>query len=206
MAHVERISKSLDVFTRTKGAILFRGDEVWTALSPGSDGDVLTIVNGVPAWLPQAGSGGGLVVHHFPAHTLDGSFPWRGVGWEGYSFVRMDNTSSHYIRLCIPVRSSLNDFRLDTTLYLPQVAVGGVVFRLTLYNRAVWPMTMVYTGDFVFTLNHRDYPAVPVSFPVSGFSDWRHGDLVVDLRRNPSDSRNTFTREIYIPYVRVLVR
>jgi hypothetical protein len=61
MAHVERISKSLDVFSRTRGVLLVRGDEVWEGLVPGSVGDVLRIgSDGRPGWgqLAVAGAGG----------------------------------------------------------------------------------------------------------------------------------------------------
>jgi hypothetical protein len=67
MAHVERISKSLDIFSRTKGALLIRGDEVWEGLPPGSVGEVLRIgPDGRPAW-------GSLAVSY-------GGGPWESLG------------------------------------------------------------------------------------------------------------------------------
>jgi hypothetical protein len=60
MAHVERISKSLDVFSRTRGALLVRGDEVWEGLASGSVGEVLRIgPDGRPGWGQLAVAGGG---------------------------------------------------------------------------------------------------------------------------------------------------
>jgi len=59
MAHVERISRSLDVFSQTPGAILYRGAEVWEALGPGPDGAVLIMRDGLPAWgVPEVAGGG----------------------------------------------------------------------------------------------------------------------------------------------------
>jgi hypothetical protein len=67
MAHVERISKSLDVFSRTRGALLVRGEDLWEGLPPGDVGSVLRIgPDGRLGWgQPVAQVGGG---------------PWVNVG------------------------------------------------------------------------------------------------------------------------------
>ena len=53
-----RIRKGLDVIGSEPGSILYRGDDYWKALPPGSEGQVLGVsVDGLPEW--QAASGGG---------------------------------------------------------------------------------------------------------------------------------------------------
>lgn len=62
MAHRERISASLDVFSQSKGSILVRGDDLWEAIPAGPKGTVLTS-NGsgeLPSWQPIADGGVGL--------------------------------------------------------------------------------------------------------------------------------------------------
>ena len=65
MAHVERISRSLDVFSQEVGAILVRDQDVWRALSPGPDGSIL-VSRGpgqLPEWgAPSVGGFGGVVL------------------------------------------------------------------------------------------------------------------------------------------------
>lgn len=40
----------LEQLTNTPGALIVRGDEFWTYLPPASNGDVLTMVDGMPQW------------------------------------------------------------------------------------------------------------------------------------------------------------
>jgi hypothetical protein len=49
---VERYSRTLDLFGRYPGDIVYRDAEQWKALRRGWDGDVLQIVDGLPAWRP----------------------------------------------------------------------------------------------------------------------------------------------------------
>lgn len=47
----ETTSRSLDVFSQTPGAILYRGPEGWRALEPGTPGQVLAIGDDrLPYW------------------------------------------------------------------------------------------------------------------------------------------------------------
>lgn len=65
MAHVERVSRSLDVFTQVTGSLLVRGIDVWEGLPPGPDGAVL-VARGpgrLPEWsIPSAQGFGGVVL------------------------------------------------------------------------------------------------------------------------------------------------
>lgn len=45
------VSEALDFVSTTPGAILYRGASTWVALAPGSNGDILTLVAGLPAWV-----------------------------------------------------------------------------------------------------------------------------------------------------------
>lgn len=49
----------LDMVGDTPGSMLIRTDIGWVLLTPGSDGDVVTMNGGTPSWLPTGGSGGG---------------------------------------------------------------------------------------------------------------------------------------------------
>jgi hypothetical protein len=48
----------LDLIDDTVGDLLFRDTSGWNALTPGTDGYVLTMHGGVPLWLPNSPSGG----------------------------------------------------------------------------------------------------------------------------------------------------
>lgn len=55
------VSEVLDALSYEPGTILFRGANWWTPIAPGSDGDVLIWVEGLPRW----GSGEALAGGHF---------------------------------------------------------------------------------------------------------------------------------------------
>lgn len=74
MAMVERYSRSLDVFGQTRGDLLVRGATVWGRIPVGAEGQVLTVIDGVPAWANPGHGAGGMV--YYPAEAL---YPWSTV-------------------------------------------------------------------------------------------------------------------------------
>lgn len=52
----DRIRKGLDVIGDTVGGILYRGEEYWEILPPGIEGQVLAVVDGIPAWIDAPGA------------------------------------------------------------------------------------------------------------------------------------------------------
>jgi hypothetical protein len=58
----------LDQITSIPGSILFRDHDTWSGLSPGSNGYVLQLLAGIPAWQPApASGGGGITINLFTA-------------------------------------------------------------------------------------------------------------------------------------------
>jgi len=52
----DRIRRGLDVIGSAEGSLLYRGEEYWEVLPPGTDGQVLGLVDGLPAWQTAAGA------------------------------------------------------------------------------------------------------------------------------------------------------
>jgi len=52
----DRIRRGLDVIGSAEGSLLYRGEEYWEVLPPGTDGQVLSLVDGLPAWETAAGA------------------------------------------------------------------------------------------------------------------------------------------------------
>ena len=66
------ISTNLDLFTETPGGLLVRAGTIWSGLTPGNEGQVLTMLEGTPSWKDPNGGGG-------PAVTLPQTYS-VGVG------------------------------------------------------------------------------------------------------------------------------
>lgn len=48
----------LDLITDVPGTVIWRSEEGWVGIPPGNSGDILTIVAGIPQWLPNTGAAG----------------------------------------------------------------------------------------------------------------------------------------------------
>lgn len=59
------LTELLDILGFAPGSILFRGPDFWEALSPGIDGQALTIEGGLPAWGAGGAGGSGRIVDGF---------------------------------------------------------------------------------------------------------------------------------------------
>lgn len=56
---VDNVQDVLEQLTNLPGALIMRGVDFWEYIEVGNNGDVLTIVDGVPAYAPATGGGGG---------------------------------------------------------------------------------------------------------------------------------------------------
>jgi hypothetical protein len=192
MAHRERISRSLDVFSQERGSLLVRGAEIWEPLLPGQPGDVLTITDqGVPGWMPGGGGGGFIYIN---THMVDGSWAWSGPCVQGVRCIRLNHGATHYVRFAIPALSPVR-LRVRFIFDTYDGSGGDTVWRFRLWTtdsagnlvdvaqaEQIIPVTSQY---FVVYVAQAD-----LSFDVSSLNPLRY---VVEVARLGQDPRDTAT-------------
>lgn len=91
---------NLDIITVTPGSFVMRGADEWGGLAPGSNGDVMTMVSGVPTWKPPTPPASGGIVASLaiasatqliPAATFTTLNKWTVTG--GYDPIAVFNAS-----------------------------------------------------------------------------------------------------------------
>lgn len=119
MAARNSISEVLDAIAQTPGSVMFRGEDWWSPLDPGTEGFVLTMgADGHPAWAPGGGGGGGMnnatLVTRTSDETPSSTWP-RFLSWQGVPY---DNLGAWNPatpdRLTLPI--SATAFRLTSCI------------------------------------------------------------------------------------------
>lgn len=203
MAHRERISRSLDVFSQVPGSMLVRGAEVWEELLPGPEGYVLRISDGVPKWMP--GGGGGLSSFFFTCRQLDGSWGWSGIGGEGFFLVTLNQDSYHFVRAPLPnITGNIRVVFSFSAGFFPNVS-GDVLMRGIVYGRKRESLEELARADAIFTVELGHYPAYNWQFgvDVSVGSDVLF--LVVELARVGQDPRDTCNGNLYLFWLNIAI-
>jgi len=203
MAHKERISKSLDVFSQVRGSLLVRKDDVWDAILPGQDGFVLTISGGEPKWMPGGGLGRG--VFHFVCKQLDGQYGWSGVGLEGIQLIRLDKNAYHYVRVALPAVTGNIRFVISFSCGFQSGATGDVVMRGTVYVRKDHSFEQLASSDAVFSVTGGDMPAYNWSLEVVANIGLGVVYPLVELARVGNDSRDTCDADLYLFFLDVSI-
>lgn len=207
MAHRDRISRSLDVFSQEAGALLVRGQEVWEPLLPGGEGCVLVSQGPgkIPAWMDigtAAGGGGPWVFYgidmprppnpdRFTTFGLGDGFEKFGASclWLG----RVGNTTGNGWRLWL--ERVTGPCRVVAGIALlgwrgQDLNAGLVAFRQAnskfeafgYYKGGIdltkWVLPNTYAGSRVTADGHRDHWAL-ISMEIfdSGFSVYYHSLL-----------------------------
>lgn len=201
MAHRERISRSLDVFSQVPGSMLVRGAEVWEELLPGPEGYVLSIVDGRPAWVAGGGGGGG--VYFFPASVLDGHWGWRGLGIEGVTVLKMSDGDQHYVRCAVPVSPSASRINVQFLVGAGLNPVGAMVFRVSAYQRTDSSFQLAGASESVVDFSGSGYPARLIGVQVDLALDPGVRGLVVEVRRLGNDPRDNAGVDGYLFFVAV---
>lgn len=201
MAHVERISRSLDVFSQTKGSLLVRGDEVWEAIAPGSEGYVLRMVGGRPVWAP-GGDGGGKI-YHFPAGILDGGFGWRGRDGFGVTAVCLHDNQRHYVRCAVPGPANTSRISVEFLAVSGLNPVGRVVFWVSVYKRVDASYPMIGRTELVVDFTGSGYPARIISANVDLEPDNHDRLFIVEVTRVGDHPLDDSGREVCLYYVSV---
>lgn len=203
MAHRERISRSLDVFSQVRGSLLVRGDEVWEGLLPGPDGYILGMSEGRPKWLP--GGGGKVSSFFFPCRLLDGQWGWSGIGAEGIYIVRFDKNSYHYVRA--PLQNISGEVRLTFSFsvgFLSNVR-GDCLMRGTVFVRKKESFEELGRSEAIFNVDGGYNPGYVwrFSFVVNIGTDVLFP--IVELARVGDDVRDTCNGDLYLLWLNVSV-
>lgn len=203
MAHRERISRSLDVFSQVPGSLLVRGDEVWDAILPGPEGYVLRMSEGRPKWLP--GGGAGQSGFFFTCRQLDGEWGWSGRGGEGFYVVRFDRDSYHYVRAPLPNVSGMVRITFSFSAGFFSDVLGDVVMRGTVFGRKKESFNELARSEAIFNVDGGYYPAYNWQFSV----DVNIGNdvlfPVIELARVGNDSRDTCNGDLYLLWLNIAI-
>lgn len=188
MAHVERFSRTLDVFGQWPGSLLVRGEEVWEALRPGRVGQVLKVLpGGRPGWGEAAGRS------FFISASAMGTNGSRIGGPGGVPAILMDQNNNINGLFLIPLMSP----PIRVTLFVladpfgPISSPQFVVFRVeVLRHESFDPGPVAASVDEVFEVVQRKGYAVTVF--VDGYDLGSSVDMWIRVWRLGSDTRDTF--------------
>lgn len=96
----------LDRYSTAWGAVLYRGASAWTALAPGTSGNVLTSngVNANPSWAAGGGSGASITISDTaPLSPSPGALWWSSTDGQLYIFYNDGSSSQWVVANAMPV-------------------------------------------------------------------------------------------------------
>lgn len=195
MSHVERFSRSLDVFGQSAGDILVRGEDVWGVVSAGLDGQVLTVKNGRVVWGDIGGGSGG-----FTPYSADSMYAFSTTIVTRYSHlraVRLPYLTEGAADLFIPFYPR----RFSSVRVWYEAPVGSTGYALlyvkswaTVQGGAPTPLPRVDNLHYVAS-NTGEYFSVSFQLPAAPESAT---GLVLSVGREGQNSADTFPDYVYL--------
>lgn len=118
----------LEQLTSTPGSIIVRGDEFWTYLPPSSNGDVLTMVDGMPEWVDPSPLPANIVLTTVLRRTFDQNLASNTnhvCSWNGPLIDELNIwNAAQPTRLTFP--ANINRFRLSASVQGPAKATSNL--------------------------------------------------------------------------------
>ena len=169
------LSAAIDgAFGSTQGSILYRGASSWTALAPGTAGDVLS-TNGAgahPSWVPQSGGGGGLPPFYInPQATYNNPNGGPAIVWQAIWLEVGDTVSG-----VATIPNGATTVTLGSALYGPSMTMSGAALcassALTSTSATAGAMIKIsFTSTFTATVAGLYWAGVYQSTNINMWSD-----------------------------------
>lgn len=149
------IQTLLDSISSTRGVILYRGASGWAALSPGTDGDVLTThgASADPTWSPPTGGGGGT---SFPSAPGTNDRFYRTDRNVEYYYDGTRWLSTHLFTLIFANQESLNPVSATGSLRAANPHSGDYSVYVEKFKVAMYNTTTIASNYFTVQLKSTD--------------------------------------------------